>query len=101
MSNFREVTFSPIDRIDNIEADLTPAATINVTRGGGAVGVLQHHHTATPSASHESTTKNGDCTAVEDSGNSTATDEDVHSSSVYGASLNFVNSIVGAGIIGQ
>ena len=96
MSNFREVTFSPIDRIDNIEADLTLAA-INVTRGGG--GVLQHHHTATPSGSNESTTKNGDCTAVEDSGNST--DHDVHSSSVYGASLNFVNSIVGAGIIGQ
>ena len=98
MSNFREVTFSPIDRIDNIEADLTPAV-INVTRGGG--GVLQHHHAATPSGSNESTTKNGDCTAVETSGNSTATDHDVHSSSVYGASLNFVNSIVGAGIIGQ
>lgn len=97
MSNFREFTFSPIDRIDNIEADLTPAA-IKVTRGGG---VLQHHHTATPSGSNESTTKNGDCTAVEDSGNSTTTDPDVHSSSVYGASLNFVNSIVGAGIIGQ
>lgn len=100
MSNFREITFSPIDRIDNIEADLTLAAIkVNVTRGGG--GVLQHHHTATPSGSNESTTKNGNCTAVEASGNSTATDHDVHSSSVYGASLNFVNSIVGAGIIGQ
>ena len=100
MSNFREVTFSPIDRIDNIEADLPPAA-INVTRGGGGGVLQQHHHTATPSGSNESTTKNGDCTAVEGSGNSTATDHDVHSSSVYGASLNFVNSIVGAGIIGQ
>jgi len=92
MSDFREVTFSPIDKMDRIEGISVTAATMTtMTRGGRG---LQHNrdHIVTPSYSSESTNKGSD-----DSGSA----DDNHSSSVYGASLNFINSIVGAGIIGQ